>query len=110
VTSDKRVRTEIRKSKLENRGEFRFSSFGCSSLVTALSAFLGSDRKERAKLLLNFPALAFGASDPLLIVFGHGQDEGESFLARFACIFVTGHIKTSGMRWGGILTERLISS
>jgi hypothetical protein len=37
-----------------------------------LSALLRRHGKERAELLLDFLALAFGTSDPLLIVFGHG--------------------------------------
>ena len=49
------------------------------------------DRKERSKLLLNFPAFAFGASDSLLIVFSYGQGQGEGLLARFARIFIAGH-------------------
>jgi hypothetical protein len=74
VTSDEQA-------KVENRGEFRISIFefrlllAChSSLVTRhfFSALLGRDREERAKLLLNFPAFAFGAGDSLLVVLSHG--------------------------------------
>jgi hypothetical protein len=68
-----------RPSAIENRQS-------CLSL-----AFLRRDRKERAKLLLNFLALAFGASDSLLIVLGHGQDQGEALFARFARVFIAGH-------------------
>jgi hypothetical protein len=41
--------------------------------------------------LLNFPALAFGASNSFLIVFCHGQGQGEIFLAPFARVFIAGH-------------------
>jgi hypothetical protein len=54
-------------------------------------AFLRGYREERAKLLLNFLALAFGASDPLLIVLGHGQDQSEALFARLARVFIAGH-------------------
>jgi hypothetical protein len=54
-------------------------------------AFLRCDREERAKLLLDFLAFAFGAGDPLLVVFGDGQGQSEFLLALFAGVFVVGH-------------------
>jgi hypothetical protein len=52
----------------------RQSKIGNSACHSSLpsSAFLGCDREERAELLLDFSAFAFGASDPLLFVVGHG--------------------------------------
>jgi hypothetical protein len=98
VTSLQEPKFENRNSKIAASFAFRVSSFDPYwlvtrhlSLVTAFSAFLRRHREERAKLLLNFPALTLGASDSLLIVFCHGQDQGEGFLALFARVFVIGH-------------------
>jgi hypothetical protein len=91
--SDQPERTEIRKSKLESRGEFRISSFdSCLAVARHLPlALLGCHREERAKLLLNLFAFAFGASNPLLIVICYGQNQGKGLLALFARVFVAGH-------------------
>jgi hypothetical protein len=55
------------------------------------SALLGRDGKEGSRHLLNFAALAFGASRPDLFVFGDAQNQGEPLVALFAHILVDWH-------------------
>jgi hypothetical protein len=55
------------------------------------SALFGGFGLKQGNLLLDLLALAFGAAEFSLFIFGNGQNQVEWFLAFFAVKFISGH-------------------